>query len=280
MYEPLKRALLEALRVPAEPSPPGGSAESLRVFRASRKWVRLRFVGWGIRQVFALLGILFILALPVSRIPFDVPPPMENAALWLGIEPTGAPDENGGPPRITWADLEGPLSLFEIAAIAFLVVQAFVSYAMIRMDWELRWYMTTDRSIRIREGTWSVREKTLTLTNVQNVQVEENPIQRLLGIADVKVRTAGGGDRSASDPQGHKKESELLHVAVFQHVEDAPGIRDLILHRLRRAKDAGLGDPEDPDEVERTAGPGEVSGEVLAAARDLLDAARELRRSL
>ena len=280
MYEPLKRALLEALRVPPEPSPPGGSPDSLRVFRASRKWVQLRFVGWGIRQVFALLGILFILVLPVSKIPFDVPPPMENVALWFGIEPTGAAEEPDAPPRITWADLEGPLSLFEFAAIAFLVVQAFVSYAMIRIDWELRWYMTTDSSIRIREGTWSVREKTLTLTNVQNVQVEENPIQRLLGIADVKVRTAGGGDRSASDPQGHKKEANLLHVAVFKHVEDAAGIRDLILTRLRRAKDAGLGDPEDSDDVRPTAESEETSHAVLAAARDLLAAARELRGSL
>lgn len=270
MYEPLKQAVLEFLRVPPEPSPPRGAPDSLRVFRASRKWVILRLVGWGIRQCFAVLGIVFILSIPVSKIPFDVPPPIERVALWVGIEPSGPPDRPGREGQITWADLEGPLSILELAAIAFLVIQAIVSYAMIRMDWELRWYMTTDTSIRIREGTWTVREKTMTLTNVQNVQVEENPIQRLLGIADVKVRTAGGGDRSSSESQGQKKESDLLHVAVFRHVEDAPGIRDLILTRLRRAKDAGLGDPEDDGGDETN---------TLAAARELLEAARELRRA-
>lgn len=270
MYEPLKQALLELLRVTPEPTPPAGSPGSLRVFRASPKWVKLRLALWGIRQVFAVLGIVFILTIPISRIPFDVPPPMERLALRLGVEPTGEPE------RITWQDIERPLRVIELLAVALLVVQAFPSYAMIRLDWELRWYMTTDRSIRIREGTLSVREKTLTLTNVQNVQVEQNPIQRLLGIADVKVRTAGGG--GTSEPHGPKKDSDLLHVAVFKHVEDAPAIRDLILARLKRAKDAGLGDPEDADRDGTAAEPAE--GDALDAAREMLEAARALRRAL
>lgn len=277
MVDPLKQALLEVLRVPAEPSPPAGSPNSLRVFRASSKWLRLRIVLWGIRQVFALLGIVFILALPFSAIPFDVPPPMESLALWLGVDPTGPPDREGEPARITWGDLEGPLAIFEMLAIGLLLVQALVSYAVIRIDWEMRWYMTTDRSVRIREGTWSVREKTLTLTNVQNVQVVQNPLQRLLGIADVKVRTAGGGDRSSSDGHGENEQAKLLHVAVFRHVEDAAAIRDLILDRLRSAKDSGLGDPDDADHVEPSP---EARPDALEAARDLLAAARELKRAI
>ncbi len=277
MIDPLKRALLEVLRVPAEPSPPAGSPETLRVFRASPKWLRLRLVLWGIRQVFALLGIVFILSLPVSAIPFDVPPPMEALALWLGVDPTGPPDREGGPLRITWGDLEGPLAVVELLAVGLLVVQALVSYAVIRIDWELRWYMTTDRSVRIREGTWSLREKTLTLTNVQNVQVVQNPVQRFLGIADVRVRTAGGGDRSSSEGHGEGEQAKLLHVAVFRHVEDASAIRDLILDRLRSAKSAGLGDPD--DEEHAASAPGSRSA-ALDAARDLLAAARELREAI
>lgn len=277
MVDPLKQALLEALRVPAEPNPPAGSPDTLRVFRASPKWLRLRIVLWGIRQVFALLGILFILALPVSAIPFDVPPPMESLALWLRIDPTGAPDRDDGPSRITWGDLEGPLAIFELVAIGLLLVQALVSYAVIRIDWEMRWYMTTDRSVRIREGTWSVREKTLTLTNVQNVQVVQNPLQRLLGIADVKVRTAGGGDRTSSEGHGEGEQAKLLHIAVFRHVEDAPAIRDLILDRLRSAKSAGLGDPDDEEHAESAP---ETRSAALEAAGDLLAAARELREAI
>ncbi len=277
MVDPLKQALVEVLRVPAEPTPPAGSPDSLRVFRASPKWLRLRLVLWGIRQVFALLGIVFVLALPVSAIPFDVPPPMESLARWLGVDPTGPPDREGGPPRITWGDLEGPLAIVELFAVGVLLAQALVSWAVIRIDWELRWYMTTDRSIRIREGTWSLREKTLTLTNVQNVQVVQNPLQRLLGIADVKVRTAGGGDRDSSEGHGEGEQAKLLHVAVFRHVENAPAIRDLILARLRNAKSAGLGDPDDAEHADTAP---EARSTALEAAKDLLAAARELRHAI
>lgn len=278
MYAPLKAAVLSILQVPEQPHPPSGTPGSLRIFRASEKWFRLRLALWGVKQALAVVGIVIFIAFPFEILPFDVPPPMEWTALWLGVEPTGPPLEPGGPATITWGDLETPFLYLEVLGVVLLVLGAFWSYALLRIDWELRWYMTTDRSLRIREGTWRVREKTLTLTNVQNVTVHENPVQRLLGIANVKVRTAGGGDRSGNDPHGHTKEDDLLHVAVLKHVDDAPGIRDLILSRLKRAKDAGLGDPEDPrDDGDE---PAAVSAETLVAAREVLREARALRETV
>jgi Predicted membrane protein len=130
---------------------------------------------------------------------------MEWIALWLGVEATGPPggarrpgDDHVGRPR-------NPLLYLEVLGVVLLVLGAFWSYALLRIDWELRWYMTTDRSLRIREGTWRVREKTLTLTNVQNVTVHENPVQRLLGIANVRVRTAGGGTAPRTTRTGTRK---------------------------------------------------------------------------
>ena len=38
-----------------------------------------------------------------------------------------------------------------------------------------------------------VLETTITFENIQNVTVQQGPLQRLFGIADVRVDTAGGG---------------------------------------------------------------------------------------
>jgi hypothetical protein len=62
-------------------------------------------------------------------------------------------------------------------------------------------------------------------------------------------------------------------------VDNAPEIRDLILERLKRLRDAGLGDPDQAQgEIEA---PSDTSPPpMLEAARELLEEARALRRSV
>ena len=77
-------------------------------------------------------------------------------------------------------------------AFVFAVVAA-ITWFVIRVDFDLRYYVVTDRSVRVREGAWTVREMTITHANVQNVRLEQGPLQRAFGIQDVLVDTAGGG---------------------------------------------------------------------------------------
>ena len=93
-------------------------------------------------------------------------------------------------------------------------------------------------------GILSLREKTMTFANIQNIEIRRNPLQRLLGIADVQVRTAGGGGGAAES--GHIGES--LHQASFRGVDDPEMIRTTIAERVRLHRGSGLGDPDDaPD---------------------------------
>jgi membrane protein YdbS with pleckstrin-like domain len=79
------------------------------------------------------------------------------------------------------------LAAFIVMALAF---TSLVSYVTIRLDYEFRWYKTTHRSLRIREGVWLVREMTMTYANIQDISVSQGPLQRLFGIADLpKVPT-------------------------------------------------------------------------------------------
>jgi uncharacterized membrane protein YdbT with pleckstrin-like domain len=150
------------------------------------------------------------------------------------------------------------------------------SLAAARLNYEMRWYIVTDRSLRIREGIFGVREMTLTFANIQNIAIRQGPLQRLLGIADVVVHTAGGG--SATNHQGHDGggRSGALHTGTLRAVDNAEQVRDLILDRLRHLRDAGLGDPDDRQHHVRDVRADDSADALRAAVQELLDAARDL----
>jgi membrane protein YdbS with pleckstrin-like domain len=158
-----------------------------------------------------------------------------------------------------------------IAAAAALVLMwgAYLATAAItllarRLNYGLRWYIVTDRSLRIRSGIFLMNELTMTYGNVQEIRVASGPLQLLLGIADVEVQAAGGG--------GDGQHGKGGHVGRFTGVAHAPEIRDLIVDRLRQYRDSGLGDPAP------VATPQPASD--LAAAKRVLDEARALRVAL
>jgi membrane protein YdbS with pleckstrin-like domain len=169
----------------------------------------------------------------------------------------------------------------KIAGLAAYLLQLPLTYAIRRLDYEMRWYIVTDRSLRIRTGVWRVQESTMSFANLQQVEVTQGPLQRLLGLADLKVQSAGG-----SEAQPGKRHEEDLHTGYFHGVDNAHEIRDLILERLRNFRDSGLGDPE---EARRTTPPAAIpapsaaatpAADVLAAARELAAEARALRLAL
>jgi membrane protein YdbS with pleckstrin-like domain len=165
----------------------------------------------------------------------------------------------------------------EIAGFLLYIAQLPVTFLLARMDYDLRWYMVTDRSLRIRHGVWKVSESTMSFANLQQVVVSQGPLQRLLGLSDVKVQSAGGGAKEDDDTK-----DDDMHLGLFHSVTNPNEIRDLILERLRRFRESGLGDPEEKsssfampvaaDEME--------SAGMLAAARELAAEARALRATL
>ena len=211
MYDGFKGLIVRLLKVPPEPQPPTG--EGLETFRAARAWFTYRRIVW-------LFGTVFL-------------------ALTLG---TGA-----SVLLATASELQGIertlMHAGAIACVVLVVVTAGFRYAVIRLDYEMRWYMVTDRSLRIREGVVGLREMTMTFANIQEIAISQGPIQRLFGVQDVLVRTAGGGAASAHQPKG----TFQMHVGYFRGVDNAEAIRDLIRTRLEAYKDAGLGDKDDQD---------------------------------
>lgn len=173
----VRRRVLAWLRIPLEPHVPPGEASSCEVFRAGRGFLTYRLIGWGLGQLLSLAGIVIAIVV-LSRLPATI---FRNER---GLEPLG---------KIVLA--------VEILSIAFFLGQLVFSYWVVRWDYECRYYVLTDRCLRIQEGILSFKEQTFTAANIQDIDVRQNPIQRALGIADVVVSTAGvaGGTRGLAN---------------------------------------------------------------------------------
>jgi membrane protein YdbS with pleckstrin-like domain len=257
MLDQVRARAVRLLRIPPDPQVPEGEERRVRVFRAAPRFYHYCVARWVLAQLGALAGliggVIFLRMLPRNL----------ESELLLGIL----------------------LGIEALAWLAFLAQLPF-TFAMVHLDFSLRWYIVSDRSLRIREGLTRIREQTMTFANIQNMAIRQGPLQRLLGIADLEVHTAGGGAKSGSDGSGSQQSGRPMHVAVFRGVDNATEIRDAIRDRVRRHRDAGLGDPDDVpvvgDELGAAEGvaPALPALPALGAARELLEEMRRLRGSL
>lgn len=220
MFETLRLLLCKLLRIPPEPSDPMGDVRSVRVFRASISYYHYKLLGWVISSLLGLLGAIAICAF--------------FAFLMAGMTKTG-----GGIPI---AAIE--LSIAAVFIVGGAIFKAAVGFLLVRLDYEMRWYKLSDRSLRIREGVFTVKEMTMTFLNIQNIEISQGPIQRLFGISDLKVESAGGGAAMPS-ANGGMQEASAPHIACFRGVDNPKEIMELMRARLKEVQDAGLGHPED-----------------------------------
>lgn len=161
-----------------------------------------------------------------------------------------------------------------LAPVFFVVIilPNLLAYVAIHLRYDSTWYLLSDRSLRIRRGIWTIRETTVTFENVQDVKIRQGPVERLFGIADVIVETAGGGGK-----QGSGDGSVPAHTGLIEGVTDAARIRDLIMDRVRRSRSAGLGDEGREARHTPRSSAGAWGPEHVAALREIRDALTQVR---
>ena len=306
MFDWLLTRVLRLLRVPPAPTPPSGARDSVRIFRAGANLYKLRLLGWAASQIGAAVSLCFLVWLsgyfissirgdqvsggstptpaPVVAPGIAPPAPSEPPAVAAAGQPRERA-QGAHPAKIINRSAGWMIVLIELAeagAVFFFLAQLPVTLALVRLDFELHWYIVTDRSLRIRTGLLRLRETTMSFANIQQVTVTQGPLQRLLGLADVRVQSAGGGGHAEHPPGADAS----LHTGVFHGVANATEIRDLILDRLRQFRATGLGDPDDhPSPVGGVPSPRSdfaptTAADTLAAARELLHEASALRREI
>lgn len=216
------------------------------VFRAAQGYWRYRMTGWAIFAAVALGAALLPLVIAIaawSRHP-------DNAVI---------------------------MACVGVVILALVAGALTVSWITVRLDYDYRWYLLTDRSLRVREGVWIVREMTITFANVQNLSVEQGPLQRFFGISNVKVETAGGG--GGGGHHGGHQPGRSLHTAWLRGVDNAEEVKALIQGRIRGLRDAGLGDTDDRAPL-ASPGRGPAAAGVAQAVAGMVAEARGLREAV
>ncbi|MBA3542895.1 MAG: PH domain-containing protein [Chthoniobacterales bacterium] len=251
MFKGFRESCERVLRIPGEPEPPLGDEARTQRFRAAPNYYKYLLALWGLKTA-AFLVVLVMMELGPLVAVFGTRLHEKHlpSALILGL------------PQLI---------------ILFFLAGRLLSGLFVRLDFEKRWYLVTDRSLRLREGILNVREMTITFANIQNISISQGPIQRLLGIADLRVDTAGGASRMRGEGKGRP---QSLHTAFFRGVDNANAIRELIQKRLRELKDSGLGDHEEVKLAPRLVTTDQVSEDFLRALREVAAEATALRSAL
>jgi uncharacterized membrane protein YdbT with pleckstrin-like domain len=240
VFDVVRRFLVRFLKVSNEP-PEVPIGEEPEVFRASPRHLTYLLAHWAIKVGVVAMSFGFAIVGAVIAIVSEGKHPA--LAIVIGVL--------GG---------------------AWMLGFALFTYASIRLDYEMRWYVLTDRSLRIREGIVMQREVTLTLANVQELKVSQGPIQRLLDLTDLIVDTAGGGRSAAAGG-----ESVHGHQGILRGVDRGGDLRAKIEARVKQRRGAGLGDPD--EHVHDGAG-AEEANTVVAALTAVRAETRALRASL
>ncbi len=238
VYTGIWAVLVRWFRVPANPPIlPSGAANSARSFQPSEGFLRyLKFYFWFGLVVIDALILIGWLAITIAY-------PVAGAILVL-------------------------------PALALAVLPDIVVYIAIHLRYDSTWYVVSDRSMRLRRGIWRIHETTITYENIQNIRVNQGPLQRYFGIADVIVETAGGGGSAGGEFGGA---AFGAHHGVVEGVDNAQEIRDLILGHLRKTRTTGLGDEVHSPEIAQ--GTTAWSPEQLSLLRDIRNAAHALAHS-
>ena len=203
-FSALERRVLRLLSVPAAPEIPDGSAASVRVFRAGDNYYAWLVIKWAAVGVVAFVGLT-----SASLAGLQI---MRQAPRWGQVG----------------------VSAVLLVAWSVLAMTAVLTFLARRLNFRMRWYIVTDRSLRLRSGIFVVDELTMTYRNIQEIRVTSGPLQHALGLATVEVHAAGGG--------GDGKHGGGGHVGRLEGLSNANDIRDLMVDRLRQYRDAGLGD--------------------------------------
>ncbi|MEO6873068.1 MAG: PH domain-containing protein [Chthoniobacterales bacterium] len=249
MFSAFRELCEQLLRIPGDPEPPPGDEGTTERFRAAPNYYRYLLFLWGVKTGGLLLALVIVELGPLIALR-ETSHPHFPAALLVGL------------PQIV---------------IGIFLIGRLLGLALVRLDFEKRWYLVTDRSLRLREGILHVREMTITFANIQNISISQGPIQRALGIADLRVDTAGG---SAPQRRKHKgsEQNQSLHTAYFRGVDNANAIREVIQRQLRGVKDSGLGDHEETLPAFAPTSAGHSLAQLLPALREVAAEATALRR--
>ena len=99
-------------------------------------------------------------------------------------------------------------------------------------------YAITDEHVVVKRGVWWQKKTTVPFEKITNVDITQNPLERIYGIGKVHTQTAGAGGS-----QGQKAE------AVIRGIKDLSRIHDDIESRMRGRMDRRAQSPSKQEDI-------------------------------
>jgi putative membrane protein len=122
----------------------------------------------------------------------------------------------------------------DLGALPVIAAVLLISLAFRWLSWLRFRYVTGPDDVRIEQGLISRSARSIPYDRIQDVSVEQRPLARLLGIAEVRFDTGGGSG----------EEARLAFVALAE----AERLRELV--RARQSDDAVAAAPDGPAAAE------------------------------
>jgi len=119
---------------------------------------------------------------------------------------------------IAIAGIAGAGSVGGLEGLAFFAVIVVVGIAL-SVGWQVAYYrrfeyQLTEDTFDIDSGVLSRRAREIPYGRIQNVDIRQNVIQRVLGIAEVRLETAGGGETEAQLRYVNRDDAEYVQEEV------------------------------------------------------------------
>jgi membrane protein YdbS with pleckstrin-like domain len=117
--------------------------------------------------------------------------------------------------------------MLQLAFVA--IIATFVFFYYIEMKYKGYYYMLTETELVFRKGIINTIKTVVPFKEIQNLNIEKNALERMLGIANLRIETAGS----------NITESEIM----LPGVENADDLSDMIRRKMEDMK-AGKPTPE------------------------------------
>lgn len=128
---------------------------------------------------------------------------VENGSRLVGFAVLGVVTSSGGGPAAMPLVLGGFI-LLGLVASALWEVARFERYS----------YDLTDDTVDIRSGVFSRREREIPYERIQNVDIAQNVVQRVLDVAELRLETAGGSSTEATLKYVSRAEADRLQEEI------------------------------------------------------------------
>jgi membrane protein YdbS with pleckstrin-like domain len=125
--------------------------------------------------------------------------------------------------------------------------------------------------IYVKKGLIDVTEKHVPLRTITNIASKTGPFDRLFGIGNVEIHTAG---YSGGPYEGGKPEEKIEGIVFYQE------LRDFILSEMRSLKGTYATATEVPTEQDDTIQVGSIEEATLVTLQDLRDVLRRIEDKL